>query len=101
MQGSIDSDSPREKSFAVHAYSSAITTAVATAYAEAVASVKSVQDAHECYAYGNAEGCILTLDHPEGICAECTAETITKANVTEIDAIAEAGAPLSIVDMLH
>ena len=93
MQGSIQSNSPRTKAISAFAYRQDVEKAVVIAYAEAVASVQSVYDKHECYAYGNAEGCIITEEHPEGICAECTAESVNLAQITEIPAIATAGAP--------
>ena len=91
--GSLQSDNLRQKLFAALDFQQDVEKAVATAYADSVANVLSVIDKHECYAYGNAEGCIITEEHPEGICAECTAESVSFDIIKEIDAIAEAGAP--------
>lgn len=84
------SDDPLQKGFEIAAYEQDLETAVVTAYAEALSHTKKVYERNQCYAFGNAEGCIVTDTKPEGICASCEAEVVSESVIQEIPAIAEA-----------
>ena len=88
------SDDPRVKVQEVYSVKVDVEEAIVTAYAEALASVSTVYDVQGCYAYGNAEGCIVTEN--EVICASCQVESVGESDVIEIDAIATAStSPIS------
>lgn len=94
MQREFTSDDPLQKGFEISAFDQELETAVVTAYAEALSNTKKVYELNQCYAYGNAEGCIVTETNPEGICASCEAEVVSDAAIQEIPAIAEASVHL-------
>ena len=94
MQREFYSDDPLQKGFEIQAFDQELETAVVTAYAEALSNTKKVYERNQCYAYGNAEGCIVTETEPDGICASCEAEVLSESAIQKIPAIAEASAHL-------
>ena len=64
--------------------------AIVNAYAEALSHVFTVYETQECWAFGDAEGCIVTED--EVICARCRASSVAYSDIKKMDAVATASA---------
>lgn len=84
------SSDPIEKVQQVYKVKVDIEEAIVTAYAESLSYVSTVYDTQDCYAFGNAEGCIVT--EYDVICASCQVESVAFSTVAETDAVATASA---------
>lgn len=96
MQIRAYSDDPIEKVKEVHQVSVDIEEAIVVAYAEALASVTTVHDFQDCYAFGNSTGCVIT--ETEAFCATCEVQGVSYSEVIETDAVARAS---TFLDSFH
>ena len=91
MQINAYSSDPIKKVQEVYALSVAVEEVIVHAYAEALASVFHVYDQHQCYAFGDTTGCIITEENPFGFCVGCQVGAVSYGSISEINAIDEAG----------
>lgn len=91
MQINAYSNDPITKVQEAYQVSVDIEEAIVTAYAESISYISTVYDVNDCYAFGNAEGCIYTEEGPQ--CASCQVESVGFSDVQTIDAIATASMP--------
>lgn len=91
--------------FSVLDYQRELKEVAVTAFTEALAFAVDLKKADGCLAWANAGGCIYTPEHPDATrpdCGaqdnivefECEALAVSAGKIEEIDALAEASAPL-------
>jgi hypothetical protein len=97
VQLNLSSNKLTTLAVSVSSFQKDVEKVVASAYAIALADAYNYKTKRGCLAWVNVGGCIWTEGHPDEktYCAGCLAVAYSEGAVSSINAIAEAGAPLT------